>query len=96
MKIKTSIILAVLFFAAGCSNDPIGQIDTNSGTINFNKKSDSYSLKDVYDSSAAAGTLFRVYFEGHIYIIRNWAGEPAGICHDPDCFCTKKPKLEKE
>ena len=30
------------------------------------------------------GRLFRVEWEGHVYIVRNDAHK-GGICHDPDC-----------
>jgi hypothetical protein len=42
-----------------------------------------------------AGTLRRIKFDNHIYIIRN-ENYRGGICHDPDCPCMKKKILERE
>ena len=36
-----------------------------------------------------AGRLFRIKFDGHIYICRD-NGHLGGICHDPDCSCLKR------
>lgn len=86
---KKLIGLISIILVSGCS-EPIGQI-SKEGMKNF--KSDNVSgYRDVY-SDNRAGILYRVVFDGHIYIVRsdNYQG---GICHDPDCSCYQKA-LEK-
>lgn len=75
MKTLTYLFIVVALIICGCSNKPVA----------FTKDE-----KPIYSSLAmGVGQLYRIQFEGHVYLIRN-AGNQGGICHDPDCVCKNK------
>ena len=83
------ILLIIGGFVVGCTQKP--SETTEKGAPIYQCQT---TVPDGMGSDIV-GYLFRTKFDGHIYILRN-NGLEGGICHDPDCPCTKKVTLEKE
>ena len=84
-KILVSLFIGSTILCSSCYKD--AEFGTNEDGKKVLTKVDEIGYYSI-------GRIFRTEFEGHTYIIRN-SDHRGGICHDPDCPCFKKRKLEK-